>query len=202
MADDFNDKLDDTLIRDLLIVYCHNDSFSGLTPNELYNYYRNKLKALSLPELLSVIKTLKIDKNDKSSKLILPLAPFPALHLSISLPPIISSSTSLPTSLPTSLSALPSNLGPTGPLPISLPSNLGPTGPLPTSLPTSLQNSLPNSLPPPMNKLPGLQPPPLNKIASLTSRIPSLSNKIPILPVTKCGGSLPPMNISNSLIKH
>lgn len=43
-ADAFNDRLDDTEIRNLIILYSTNESFSGYTPLELYNYYRSSLR--------------------------------------------------------------------------------------------------------------------------------------------------------------
>lgn len=43
-ADQFGDRLDDTNIRDLIILYSMNYSFSGMTPIELYQYYCDNLR--------------------------------------------------------------------------------------------------------------------------------------------------------------
>lgn len=43
-ADNFGDKLDDAGVRDLIILYTINNSFSGMTPTELYQYYRSSLR--------------------------------------------------------------------------------------------------------------------------------------------------------------
>lgn len=43
-ADTFGDRLIDTDIRDLIILYTSNNNLSGMTPTELYNYYRNCVK--------------------------------------------------------------------------------------------------------------------------------------------------------------
>jgi serine/threonine protein kinase len=54
-ADDFDDKLEDTDIRDLIILYSMNDSFSGMKPSELYHYYRTNLRGRPLELLFSPI---------------------------------------------------------------------------------------------------------------------------------------------------
>jgi serine/threonine protein kinase len=54
-ADNFNDKLEDIDIRDLIILYSMNDSFSGMTPSELYLYYRTNFRGYSLELLFSPI---------------------------------------------------------------------------------------------------------------------------------------------------
>ncbi len=51
-ADQFNDKLDHIDIRNLIILYSMNNSFTGLTPIELYRYYREHLKNKDDIELL------------------------------------------------------------------------------------------------------------------------------------------------------
>lgn len=50
-ADIFNDHLNDPEIRDLIILYSMNNSFSGMTPTELYKYYRIHLRGKPLPSL-------------------------------------------------------------------------------------------------------------------------------------------------------
>ena len=54
-ADDFNDKLEDTDIRDLIILYSMNTTFSGMKASELYLYYRTNLKGRPLEMLFSPI---------------------------------------------------------------------------------------------------------------------------------------------------
>lgn len=54
-ADEFGDKLEDTDIRDLIILYSMNTTFSGMTPTELYQYYRSNLRGLPLETLFSPI---------------------------------------------------------------------------------------------------------------------------------------------------
>ena len=52
-ADKFDDKLEDSDIRDLIVLYSMNTSFSGMTPSQLYYYYREKLRGLSVEQLLA-----------------------------------------------------------------------------------------------------------------------------------------------------
>lgn len=54
-ADEFNDKLDDVDVRNLIILYSMNDTFSGMTHCELYQYYRTYLKGASVEMLLAPI---------------------------------------------------------------------------------------------------------------------------------------------------
>lgn len=54
-ADEFGDKLEDTDIRDLIILYSMNSTFSGITPTELYQYYRSNLRGRPLETLFSPI---------------------------------------------------------------------------------------------------------------------------------------------------
>lgn len=54
-ADEFNDKLDETDIRNLIILYSMNDSISGLTHYDIYSYYRKHLKAAPIETLLAPI---------------------------------------------------------------------------------------------------------------------------------------------------
>lgn len=50
-ADNFGDKLEDTDIRDLIVLYSMNNSFTGMKPTELYQYYRNNLKGKPIENL-------------------------------------------------------------------------------------------------------------------------------------------------------
>lgn len=54
-ADEFGDKLEDTDIRDLIILYSMNTTFSNMTPSELYQYYRSNLRGRPLDVLFSPI---------------------------------------------------------------------------------------------------------------------------------------------------
>jgi len=54
-ADDFGDKLEDPDIRDLLILYSMNASFSGMKPSELYHYYRTNIRGRPLETLFAPI---------------------------------------------------------------------------------------------------------------------------------------------------
>lgn len=56
-ADQFGDKLEDTDIRDLIILYGLNHSFSGMTPTQLYNHYRTNLKGGEIDLLFAPITT-------------------------------------------------------------------------------------------------------------------------------------------------
>jgi hypothetical protein len=55
VADNFNDTLGDTNIRDLIIFYSMNKTIIGKTPNELYEYYRTHLRGKDFTELLKPI---------------------------------------------------------------------------------------------------------------------------------------------------
>ena len=50
IADDFNDKLDESKIRDLIILYSMNDSISGMNPSQLFHY----LKLIYMENLLKI----------------------------------------------------------------------------------------------------------------------------------------------------
>lgn len=54
-ADDFNDKLTDIEVRDLIILYSMNNSLSGLTPTQVYQYYRDHFKGRDLEILFQPI---------------------------------------------------------------------------------------------------------------------------------------------------
>lgn len=54
-ADIFLDKLDDNDVRDLIILYTMNSSVKDITAEELYTYYRNRLRGKSIQEILSPI---------------------------------------------------------------------------------------------------------------------------------------------------
>ncbi|CAH6419013.1 Protein kinase [uncultured virus] len=54
-ADDFNDRLEDLEIRDLIILYSMNSSFSGMRPSKLYQYYRTNLRGRPIEMLFSPI---------------------------------------------------------------------------------------------------------------------------------------------------
>ena len=51
IADEFGDILEESNVRDLIILYSMNNSFSGMKPTELYNYYVKKLKNNSIDTL-------------------------------------------------------------------------------------------------------------------------------------------------------
>ena len=53
--DEFRDILDETAIRDLLILYSMNNSFSGMTHNEVYKYYRDNLRNKSYDEITTAV---------------------------------------------------------------------------------------------------------------------------------------------------
>lgn len=55
-ADDFGDKLQEEHIRDLIVLYSMNSSFSGMKASELYAYYKENLKGLPIENLLLPIK--------------------------------------------------------------------------------------------------------------------------------------------------
>lgn len=54
-ADTFGDKLSDVDVRDLIVLYSKNHSFSGLTHSELYGYYRTHLRGQSFHKLFEPI---------------------------------------------------------------------------------------------------------------------------------------------------
>jgi hypothetical protein len=54
-ADEFGDKLEDTDIRDLIILYSMNNSFTGQTVFDLYGYYRTNLRGRPVDMLLTPI---------------------------------------------------------------------------------------------------------------------------------------------------
>lgn len=54
-ADEYGDRLEDTDIRDLVILYSMNSSFSGMTAVELYHYYRTNLRGQPIESLFAPI---------------------------------------------------------------------------------------------------------------------------------------------------
>lgn len=56
-ADEFDERLGDTDIRDLIILYSMNSSFSGMRPSELYQYYRSNLRGGAITDLLNSVKS-------------------------------------------------------------------------------------------------------------------------------------------------
>jgi serine/threonine protein kinase len=54
-ADLFDDKLDDTEVRDLLVLYGMNPDINGMNTTKLYQYYRENLKGKDLSELMKPI---------------------------------------------------------------------------------------------------------------------------------------------------
>lgn len=56
IADNYNHYLNDNDIRDLIMIYTMNTSFSGMKPSQLYEYYHNNLKNKSMDMLLEPIK--------------------------------------------------------------------------------------------------------------------------------------------------
>ena len=58
-ADDFKDRLDDSDIRDLIILYSMNHSFNDMKPTELYDYYRNNLRGKPLDTLFLPINKIR-----------------------------------------------------------------------------------------------------------------------------------------------
>jgi serine/threonine protein kinase len=69
-ADEFNDKLEDSNIRDLIILYSMNNTFSGMKASELYKYYRDNLRGCPMEMLFSPISAVneKIKVKPRSSK--------------------------------------------------------------------------------------------------------------------------------------
>jgi serine/threonine protein kinase len=61
-ADNFDDYLKEVDVRNLIILYSMNTTFSGMTPHELYKYYRENLRFCSLESFFSSI----IDPSSKS----------------------------------------------------------------------------------------------------------------------------------------
>lgn len=53
-ADEFNDKLGDKEIGDLIVLYTSNYSVSGMTHQQLYSYYREHLRGQSLENMKNV----------------------------------------------------------------------------------------------------------------------------------------------------
>lgn len=51
-ADHFHDRLSEVDIRNLLLLYCMNTSLSGLTPTQLYEYYRSHLRTQSVDKFM------------------------------------------------------------------------------------------------------------------------------------------------------
>lgn len=54
-ADEFSYKLADEDIRDLIVLYSMNNSHSGMTPTELFNYYKTHLQGSTIDKLLNPI---------------------------------------------------------------------------------------------------------------------------------------------------
>jgi cyclin-dependent kinase 12/13 len=69
-ADEFNDKLADTDIRDLIIMYSMNNSFSGMTHLELYQYYRDNFRGHPIDVLFSPIIQKNPDNNSSITHII------------------------------------------------------------------------------------------------------------------------------------
>jgi hypothetical protein len=53
IADDYGDKLSEEDVRDLVILYAANPSFSGMKLSELYSYYRSRLRAQPITAILA-----------------------------------------------------------------------------------------------------------------------------------------------------
>jgi hypothetical protein len=58
-ADAFGDKLGDVEVRDLIVLYSKNNSFSGYTHSELYQYYRTHLRGQPFDRLLDPVAIIK-----------------------------------------------------------------------------------------------------------------------------------------------
>jgi len=70
-ADNFGDKLEDSNVRDLIVLYSMNNTFSGMKPSELYQYYRTNLRgrpfdSLFAPIVRSTDTTQSINGKDVS----------------------------------------------------------------------------------------------------------------------------------------
>lgn len=63
-ADGFCDKLEDTEVRDLIVLYSMNPSIDDITVEELYRYYRSNLKNRSMEEILKPIVREKTVKEE------------------------------------------------------------------------------------------------------------------------------------------
>lgn len=95
-ADEFGDRLGDIEIRDLVILYSMNSSYSGMTAVELYQYYRTNLKGRPIETLFAPVNKSEpkveipkpIDPVDVKPKLILPpnLFNYPQKESKINLP--------------------------------------------------------------------------------------------------------------------
>lgn len=84
-ADDFNDKLEDSDIRDLIILYSMNNTFSGMKPSELYQYYRTHLRGRPMEMMFSpIVKPAPVEEklpNNSSVQLNKSVLNKPALNL-------------------------------------------------------------------------------------------------------------------------
>lgn len=77
VADEFGDRLEDPDIRDLIILYSMNASFSGMTAKELYQYYRTHLRGRDIEVLFAPInETNEVAKPTK--RLVVQEAKIPA----------------------------------------------------------------------------------------------------------------------------
>ena len=66
-ADDFNDKLEDPDIRDLIMLYSMNNTFSGMKASELYQHYRTHLRGQPIEILFSPLIKSSVETSTASS---------------------------------------------------------------------------------------------------------------------------------------
>lgn len=67
-ADDFDDRLDDNDIRNLIILYTMNNSVCGMKLSEIYKYYRDNLRYSSMEKLLNPIPKPVLKEAPQSVK--------------------------------------------------------------------------------------------------------------------------------------
>lgn len=79
-ADDFGDKLEDNDVRDLVVLYSINSTFSGMTAIELYQHYRSHLRGRPIELLCAPITPLSA--TEVKPKLVLPSITEPKITLS------------------------------------------------------------------------------------------------------------------------
>lgn len=65
VADEFEDKLEDADIRDLIVLYSMNSSFNGMTAKDLYCHYRTHLRGKSLELLFAPINEITSKNTNK-----------------------------------------------------------------------------------------------------------------------------------------
>jgi hypothetical protein len=103
-ADAFGDKLTESDIRDLIILYSGNTSFSGMTPIELYQYYRTHLRGRPLEVLFAPIQRTAVETKAPARIVNLP-GPEPRIPqrlgskqsiIRTALPPVFPSSSHMP----------------------------------------------------------------------------------------------------------